>query len=117
MAETELGLDENIEAALCYLLLWISGVIFYFLEEDNKFVRFHAMQSILTFLPLTFLGWVLVGFFGFRFIWRPRGYIPWIIGDIIWILVLILWIILMVKAYKGKKYKLPYIGDIAEGRI
>jgi uncharacterized membrane protein len=115
MAETELGFDENIEAALCYLFLWVTGILFYLLEEDNKFVRFHAIQSILTFLPLTFIAWILAGFFGFR-LWGPRGYIPWIIGYVLWVLVAILWLVLMFKAYKGKKYKLPFVGDIAEER-
>ena len=116
MAETELGLDENIEGALCYLFLWVTGIFIYLLEEDNKFVRFHAMQSILIFLPLTLIGWFTVGFFGFRFWWGPRGFFVWIVGDIVWLLVLILWLVLMIKAFKGKKYKLPFIGDIAEER-
>jgi uncharacterized membrane protein len=45
--------------------VWISGIVFYILEDDNKFVRFHAMQSILVFLPLTVLGVIMGGFFGF----------------------------------------------------
>jgi uncharacterized membrane protein len=45
------------------------------------------------------------------------GWIPfagWILAALIWILMLILWLILMFKAYKGEKYKLPIVGDIAE---
>lgn len=102
--KTSLGLKENVEGALCYVLGWITGIVFLMVEERNRFVRFHAMQSIVTFLPLTvitvILGWI--PFFG------------WIIGRLIWILALILWLILMLKAYQGKMYKLPIAGDFAE---
>jgi len=44
--KTSLGLDENIEGALCYVLGWLTGIVFFVLEKDNRFVKFHAMQSI-----------------------------------------------------------------------
>ncbi|MFB6075575.1 MAG: DUF4870 domain-containing protein, partial [Candidatus Aenigmatarchaeota archaeon] len=99
---------------LCYVLGWLSGIIFYFLEEDNKFIRFHAVQSIITFLGITILIWI-VGFIvsimsmviPFAFM---LGGVTWLIG----ILSVILWLVLMLKAYKGEKYKLPVVGDIAE---
>jgi len=64
MAKTSMNLEENMEGAFCYLLLWISGIVLYVVEKDNKFVRFHAMQSILVFLPLTIVGWIFGGAFG-----------------------------------------------------
>ncbi len=51
--KTALGLSENIEGALAYLAGWITGLVFWFLEPENKFVRFHAMQSIVVFGALT----------------------------------------------------------------
>ena len=104
MVKTKLGLDENIEGALCYLLLWITGIVFYIMEEDNKFVKFHAMQSILVFLPLTIISW----FFSW-FLW----WLGWLIG----LLIFILWIVLMIKAFQGEKFKLPIVGDIAEKQV
>jgi len=116
MEKTSLGLDENIEGLLCYALGWITGIVFLVLEKDNKFVRFHAMQSIATFLPLSILAWII----GSIFMWMPF-FIGWAIGGIIstliWILVLILWLILMFKAYQGEMYKLPIVGDFAEKQI
>lgn len=102
--KTSLGLEENVEGALCYLLGFITGIIFLILEKDNKFIRFHAMQSILVFLPL----WVLAFFIGW-FIW-----FLWMITPFIWLLSLALWLILMLKAFQGEMYKLPIIGDAAE---
>ena len=114
MAKTELGIDENLEGALCYLFVWISGIVFYILEDDNKFVRFHAMQSILVFLPLTVLGVIMGGFFGFGPWLGPGWFFLFWLGTIIWIAVFILWLILMLNAFKGKRYKVPIVGDIAE---
>lgn len=114
MVKTKLGLDQNIEGALCYLGFWVTGIIFFVLEEDNKFVRFHAVQSILVFLPLTILGWFLGGFFGVGYFWGPGWFVLWWTGFLIWIIALILWLILMLKAYTGEKFKIPIVGDIAE---
>jgi uncharacterized membrane protein len=106
MAKTSIGLDENLTGALCYLVLWITGIVFYLLEKDNKFVKFHAMQSILVFLPLTIIGFFL------SIIW-----FLWWLGWLIWLLSVILWLVLMIKAYQGEKFKLPIVGDIAEKQI
>jgi len=106
MEKTSIGLSENVAGLLCYLLGWISGIVFILLEPENKFVRFHAIQSIVVFGVLNvtglILGWmpVIGGFFAF----------------ILSVLGFILWIVLMVKAYQGNKYKLPWAGDFAEKR-
>ena len=104
MTKVILNLDENVAGALCYLFGFITGLIFYLLENQNKFVKFHAMQSLITFLGVFIVLMVIwwVPFFG------------WILRSIIILLALILWVILMVKAYYGEKFKLPIIGDIAE---
>ncbi len=119
--ETELGLGENVEGALCYLLGWVTGIAFLVLEGKNEFVRFHAMQSIVTFLPLTIVGWIfgtIGGAFGWGFWWGfyPFFFVFTIISWLIWLVTLILWLILMLKAYQGERYKVPIVGDIVEGR-
>jgi len=113
MTKASLGLEENIEAALCYLFLWVSGLIFYFVEDKNKFIRFHAVQSIFVFLPLSILAWIFGGAFGllpFGAGWLFLVWISWIF----WVLAFVLWIILMIKAYQMQKFKLPIVGDLAE---
>jgi len=104
MAETETGIKENVAGLLCYVLTWVTGIIFLIIEPKNKTVRFHAFQSIVVFGALN-LAWII-------FWWIP--FLGWIIGFIVWIGGLILWIVLMVKAYRGEKYKLPIAGDMAE---
>jgi len=113
MVKTSLGFEENFEAVLCYLGFWVTGLIFYFVEDKNKFIRFHAMQSILVFLPLTILAWIFGGFFGIFSYGSAWAFFVWI-SWLFWVLLFILWIILMMKAYQVQKYKLPIIGDIAE---
>jgi uncharacterized membrane protein len=104
MTKTSLGLDENIEGVLCYLAGFLSGIVFFVLEKDSEFVKFHAMQSIIVSIAIFVITTVL-------------AFIP-IIGWLLDILItfgsLALWLYLMYKAYKGEQYKLPYIGDIAE---
>jgi uncharacterized membrane protein len=105
--KTTLGISENIEGLLCYVLGFISGIVFLVLEKENKFVRFHAIQSLATFLTIFVISMVV-------------GMIP-IIGGIISMLItplaLILWLLLMYKAFKGERFKLPVVGDFAEKQI
>ena len=49
MEKTSTGLDENVAGLLCYVLGWVSGLVFILIEQENNFVRFHAMQSIIVF--------------------------------------------------------------------
>lgn len=104
LGPTSLGMKPNLAALLSYLAGILTGVIFYVLEKENKFVRFHAMQSILTF--------------GFFFVINiVLGFIPtvgWSMMPLVGIIQLILWVILMVKAYQGEHFKLPIVGDMAE---
>ena len=102
--KTALGLPENIEAVLCYLFAWVGGLVLFVIERKNEFIRFHALQSIFTFLSFNILS-VIVGvipFFG------------WFVGGILWLLGLAVWIITIIKAYQHEKYKLPFIGDWVE---
>src|SRR4030042_3116136 len=99
------GLEPNVAGLLCYLAGWITGIIFLVIEQKNKFIRFHAMQSIVTFGILTIASVLLS--------WIP--FVGGFFASVIGILVFILWIILMVKAYQGELYKLPVAGNIAEG--
>ena len=99
------GLDSNIAGLLCYIGAWISGIVFIIIEQKDRFVRFHALQSIITFGALSFFTAIL-------------GLIPYIgefMRAVTGIFTFILWILLMVRAYQGKLYKVPVAGDIASG--
>jgi uncharacterized membrane protein len=97
-----------VAAALSYALGWITGIASLLTERTDPFVRFHAMQSTIVFATLSvacvllqsipFLGLLLAVFI----------VIP---------LSAVLWLILMYKAYRGERFKLPFVGDIADQRI
>ncbi|AEH24820.1 DUF4870 domain-containing protein [Pyrococcus yayanosii] len=101
---TSLGLEENVEAALAYVGIFITGIIFLALEKESEFVRFHAMQSTVAFLGLFFL-WAIFSMIPFM---------GWIIALLVQIVGLVVWIVGIVKAYQGERYKFPIVGDIAE---
>ena len=104
LGKSSLGLDANVAACLSYVFGLITGIIFYVLEKENKFVKFHAMQSIVVFGAVFVLGIIL-------------PFIPvvgWILLPIVYIGSVVLWILLMVKAYQGETFKLPIAGDVAE---
>ncbi|MDH5363813.1 MAG: zinc-ribbon domain-containing protein [Dehalococcoidia bacterium] len=103
-SETSVGLSANVAGLLCYVLGWISGIVFLIIEKKSKFVKFHAWQSIMTFgvLNVTYLILFSIPIIG------------WILGWVIWVLGLVLWIILMIQAGTGKMWKLPWAGNWAE---
>ena len=85
-AESSTGLSANVAGLLCYVLGWITGIIFIVLEKKSTYVRFHAWQSIMTFGVLTVAQLVL-------------GWIPfagWILSILIGILMFVLWLILII---------------------
>ncbi len=96
------GLDENVAGLLCYLFGFITGIVFLVVEKESRFVKFKAKQSTITFLGL----FVIILIFG----WIP------VIGTLIFIFSLILWLVLMIKALQGKRYALPIVGKMAEGK-
>ena len=95
-------MDPKLSALLCYLLSIIGGIIFYMISKD-KFVRFHALQSI--FLGAAFIIFDVIVLF-VPFLW----FFSWIV----YLGFLALSVVMMIKAYQGEKYKLPIIGDFAE---
>jgi uncharacterized membrane protein len=106
MADTSqgTGLQQNVAGLLCYLLTWVTGIIFYLLEPNNKFVRFHAVQSIVVFGAISILYFIL---------WFVP-IIGWVLNMFLGLLAFILWIVLMIKAYQGQMWKVPVLGNIAE---
>lgn len=113
---TQTGMSENVAGLLCYLLGWVTGIIF-FLIDKRPFVRFHAAQSIVVFGALYVIR-ILVGFvFGASVMmmggWGAFGF-GWAIYSLISLVAFILWILLMVKAYQGEKFEVPVAAGIAK---
>lgn len=104
LGKTSIGMQANVAASLSYLLGFVTGIIFYLIEKENKFVRFYAMQSLIVF-----------GFFSVLvMILSSIPFVGLVLTPFVGIISLVLWIILMIKAYQGEHFKLPIAGDIAE---
>ncbi|MEO8408825.1 MAG: DUF4870 domain-containing protein [Oxalobacteraceae bacterium] len=127
------GLDPKVAAALSYI--WVIGLIFYFIEKENKFVRFHAMQSILfgiansvIMMVLAIIATILTVVFTLgaaaASVATGSGGVGGLISLLVGLIWLIFWLLAMVflvglifaavKAYQGQKFKLPIIGNMAE---
>ena len=119
-------LDSNVGAMLCYILNFVCclglvlSIIFAITEKENRFVKFHAVQSLfltglqivvgilvgllgivlslaLHMIDMEFLAWILI--LGLRFL--------------LFAIFIVFWIIAGIKAYSGQWYKLPIIGEFA----
>ena len=119
------GLDSNVAGALAYLFGALTGIVFYVLEPEDEFVRFHASQSIV----------VSVGFFVLAFATSivttvlsvlggasagasvAFGLVSLVVG-LLWLVVALagfgLWLFLMLRAYQGKRTRIPVAAGIAD---
>jgi len=107
------GLQENVAGLLCYVLGWLTGVIFLLIDK-RPWVKFQAAQSIVVFCGLTIIRVGLIFMNGFL-----GGVIGWGlltgVGLLVGLITFVLWIILMIKAYKHETFRVPIAADIADG--
>jgi uncharacterized membrane protein len=103
-------MSENVAGLLCYVLGWVTGLIFYFIDK-RPFVRFHAAQSMVVFGGLMIVRIVLGMLFitGTGFHMGGLGLL-WLVS----VLGFVLWILLMIKAYQGEKFRVPIAADLAD---
>ena len=101
------GFTPEVAAVLAYLGGLITGIVMLAVEKEDRFVRFHAMQSTVTFLIVLVAQLAMTGLPVFG----RALYFPFVAG------VAALWIFLMIQAFNGRRYKLPYIGDFAERQL
>ena len=111
------GLQANTAGALAYLAGILTGIIFLVVDpyKSDRFVRFHAFQSIffnVAWIAL-WIAWTIVGLVlgaitkGLFFILQVPIDLVLMVGGFA------LWAFLMYSAYQGKLTKLPVIGALA----
>jgi uncharacterized membrane protein len=114
------GLTSNVAAALSYILGVITGIVFLVLEpyKHDRFVRFHAMQSILySAAGIVFrIGWsilisALIDVSG----WTAVVLVP--VGLVISLGLFGFWLFLMYQAYSNREFRIPIIGAIAAKQV
>jgi uncharacterized membrane protein len=105
-------LPENVAAALSYLLGWLSGLFFLFVDR-RPFVRYHAAQSVVVFATLSFLLLILGGFFLGTFLPHAAG-VLFLLQRIVELVWLVAALALMLKASLGERYRVPYAARYAD---
>jgi uncharacterized membrane protein len=114
------ALTPNIAAALAYILGFITGILFLVLEpyKRDRFVRFHAMQSILySAAGIVFrIGWsILVSALTDVTAWAIMFLVP--LGLVISLGLFLFWLFLMYQAYSNREFRIPIIGAIAAKQV
>ena len=124
--KTSLGLESNVGAMLCYIANFLCciglvlAIVFLFTEKDNRFVKFHALQSL--FLALAQLALCLVMgvlttilgiILGMIHLSILAFFLNWGLGLILFVIFAIVWVLAGIKAYGGQWYKLPLVGNFA----
>jgi uncharacterized membrane protein len=111
---TSTGLEPNVAGALAYVLGPLTGVIFLLIEKENRYVRFHAAQSITVGLLLIGLSIALSILSGIL------AFIPilgWLLALVLTLVLgfgsFVLWVMLMYRAYQGREWELPVAGPMA----
>lgn len=95
------GVSENqrLKAAIAYVLLWVSGLVVLVLEVQDRFLKFHALQSIIYALVLMLIGFIPV-----------FGWAVFVLG----------WLYALYGAYlvySGQEFKVPYVGEFVEKNL
>jgi uncharacterized membrane protein len=114
------ALTPNVAGALAYLLGLITGIIFLALEpyKHDRFVRFHAMQSIL--LSATYIVYRITFSFVVRMIAGASGWLVLALVPVAFVISLglfVFWLFLIYSAYKGREFQIPVIGPIAARQV
>lgn len=117
---TSSGLTSNLAAALAYALGFITGILFLVLEpyKHDRFVRFHAMQSIFFSAGcLAFsIAWsIMVGILAGISGWMALATFP--IRLLISLGFFLLWLYVIYQAYSQREYHIPFIGDLAAKQV
>jgi uncharacterized membrane protein len=116
-SETSTGLDANLAGALTYVLGLLTGIAFFVLEGDNRFVKFHAAQSIVYSLVA---GVIWFGISALEFVVEAIPFVGGLLGGLYFLVTLPValaflagWLYLMYQAYQGVEYELPVLGGVA----
>lgn len=112
------GLSPNVAGALAYLLGPLTGILFLVLEKENRFVRFHAAQSVVVGIAMVALYIVLTIL---NSILAVVPIIGWIIGILLTLVVglgsFVLWLLLMFQAFQGREWEVPGLAPYARRMI
>jgi uncharacterized membrane protein len=109
------GLSENAASALCYLVGFLTGIIFLVLEpySRNRKIRFHAYQSIFLSVAVIAVRWVLNWF-----LFRTMHVFSFLfVASLVSLACICIWLYMLIATYQGKTVVLPIIGPLAQQQV
>lgn len=120
--KTALGLDTNVGALLCYLPVCLISLIYSIIvlvtEKDNKFMRFHAFQSLIISV-IYIVVMVVLQVIGTGIAIATESAILGTLFGLLTLVVVVVFLAAMIygciKGYQGEKFKFPIVGNLAEG--
>jgi uncharacterized membrane protein len=114
LGPTTINMEPNVAGGLSYLT-WVAGLIFFLIEKQNRFVRFHAMQELLL-TAAWIISWIVLAIVsGILAVITPLlGLVFGLLIDLLFLGFFVLWLICIINAFQGKYFKVPFIGDYAE---
>jgi uncharacterized membrane protein len=112
--ETTTNPQSRLIAAASYLLFFVTGLIFLFVEPYDKddYVRFHARQSII--YSVTFVAFSIIVSVFIQVLPGPLGRLLFGLWRLLFFLFAVFWVFLMYKAYQGERYRIPQLADWAD---
>lgn len=108
------GLPPTTAAALAYLAWWVSGLLFYLIERENRFVKFHAAQALVGLGALWALGLLLwIGAFAALFVSATAFKVLLYAAYAAWLTGMAAWAMCVIRAWQGEDFELPWAGGVA----
>lgn len=114
-APTSTGLTPRTAATLAYLSWWVTGLVFWVVEREDRFVRFHAAQALIAFGAISVTIAVFLGLAGASLSFLPAAFnLLLVAAGLTWLCGLALWLTAMWKAANGDAFRLPLAADWAD---
>ena len=113
--DSSTGLPRRVAAPLAYAGWWITGFIIWFVERQDRYIRFHAAQALAAFglIALLVAGFGLLAVASLSFL--PDAFLPFTwAAALTWVGGMILWALSMWKAATGESWRIPIAADLAD---
>jgi len=110
--------DSRFAAILCYSFGWLTGLLFLLFGGQNRFIRFHALQSLVFFGAINVIDF---GLFNFVRAVADYSHLLGFAGVCGFLLLNFIgfvgWIVVMVQAGHGKYFRMPFVGELIAQRL
>lgn len=114
-AATSTGLAPQTAAALAYAGWWLTGLVFWFLEREDRYVRFHAAQAITAFGLIAALVGVCGLLAAVALSFLPAAFPIFLVAaGVSWVAGLVLSLVAMWKAATGVSWRIPIAAGLAD---